>query len=420
MNIISDSAAAHLAKPDKAVYFAGCTAEPVAIINAVRQDPELWNNVQLYGTFIPGVNRFDYASLGSSTTVNCLFPTAAMRGGNNARLMQIHPLSYYKWARVLEHKSNIDLVYCQVSPPNDQARVSLGFTADFIPSLLNTKCKLVGIINPHVPFVPGSPSIALDRFEAFVESEEPLPEFTPGDSDTTMNNIAAHVKTLLRDGDILQLGLGKLQQVLLPLLSDMQQLGLHGGMISDPVLDLFEGGVFVQGVTTGVALGSEKFYSDATSANFADFRYQPVSMTHSPSVLSSIDNFVAINSVLEVDLLGQVNVAYAGASQVTAPGGLTDFVKGATSSRGGRSILALPSTSRDGQSSRIVKRLARNQPVSIPRQHVHYIVTEYGIADLQSDLQGENGGGSGSRAGQVAEKLAAIAHPKFRDSLVDT
>ena len=142
-------------------------------------------------------------------------------------------------------------------------------------------------------------------------------------------------------------------------------------------------------------------------------------MTHNPRTLSSIDNFVAINSVLEVDLLGQVNVAYAGASQVTAPGGLTDFIKGASSSRGGRSILALPSTSRDGQSSRIVKRLAGNQSVSIPQKHIHYIVTEYGVADLRSDLQGENGGGSGSRADQVAEKLVAIAHPKFRDSLVD-
>lgn len=419
MNIISDSAAARLATPGRAVYFAGCTAEPVAIINAIRQEPSLWNNVQLYGTFIPGVNRFDYASLGSSTAVHCLFPTAAMRSGSNARSMQIHPLSYYEWARFLEHENNIDLAYCQVSPPNDQARVSLGFTADFIPSLLNTKCRLVGIINPNVPFVPGSPSIALDRFEAFVESEEPLAEFTPGEADAPTKSIASHVKTLLRDGDILQLGLGKLQHTLLPLLADMQRLGLHGGMISDPVLDLFARGVFTNGVTTGVALGSEKFYSNAAKPGFTDFRFQPVSMTHNPRTLSSIDNFVAINSVLEVDLLGQVNVAYAGASQVTAPGGLTDFIKGASSSRGGRSILALPSTSRDGQSSRIVKRLAGIQRVSIPQKHIHYIVTEYGVADLRSDLQGGNGGGSGSRADQVAEKLAAIAHPKFRDSLVD-
>ena len=404
MRIVSPAAAAGLAAPGDAIYIAGCTAEPSIILDAVESDPELWRGIHLHGTFIPGVNQLDYTRFGTSCKVSCLFPTPALRRGANPGSLDIVPLTYSQWSDYLRRDSDTRFAYVQVSQPNANGQVSLGLAADFIPALLDTACRLIGIINPGMPYLSGSIDVPVERFDVFVESDHPLPEFADPEPDETMRLIADNVASLLRAGDVLQLGIGKLQPAVLQSLSGLSNLGLHGGMITKAALDLGPD-KFSKGVTTGVALGQHSFYAD--TARFERVQFKPVSYTHEQSVLAGIDQFVAINSVLEVDLRGDVNAEYIGGTQVTALGGMPDFINGASRSKGGRSILALPSTTRDMKTSRIVQRLSAEHPASIPRADVQFVVTEYGVADLTQ-----------ASVTDTAQRLATIAHPAFRDSLL--
>ncbi len=405
--LISARTAGGLAGRHRAIYVAGCTAEPTSILDAVAVEPGLWRGNDVYGTFIPGVNVRDYCTIGTPQSVNCLFPTAAMRQSPLTEALKINQASYFDWNQYLTNHKDIGLAYVQVAPPDDRNRLSLGLTVDFVPSLLQGSCRLVGLINPDMPSPAHSVSVPLDRFDALVESDAALPEWKAGAADDTMACIARHVCSLLREGDVLQFGLGKLQQALLQSLDGREGLGLHGGMISERVPDLVEQGVFSKGVTTGVALGRAEFY--ASAEQFDCIRFKPVSYTHNFEVLSGIDQFVAINSVLEVDLLGRVNAEYLSGKKVTALGGMTDFVQGARASAGGRSILALPSTTRNGTVSRIVARLPDGQLPSFEKDDVQYIVTEHGVADMSSD-----------RPNEIIDRLIAIAHPDFRQQLIDS
>ena len=202
------------------------------------------------------------------------------------------------------------------------------------------------------------------------------------------------------------MGLGKLQSAVVDALSGTADLGLHGGMVSDAVLDAVGNGGFRRGVTAGVALGSRSFYDQV--ATDPRIRFVPVHRTHDAAVLRSLPNFVSVNSVLEVDLFGQCNGEFLGDRQITGHGGLVDFVRGANASEGGRSIIALPSTAGQGRSSRIVPRLGPSRPVTLARSDVQWVVTEHGAANLaHADTE------------QRAERLLNIADPAFRNWLTD-
>lgn len=405
--IISAIDAARMARPGMRIYIAGCTAEPVAVLDAAEQSPHCWQGVHVFGTFIPGVNNRDYACIGGPQAVSCLFPTQALRRSRQIDCVQFPALNYWQWSEYLQSKAALDIAYFQVSKPDEHGQVSLGVTADFIPALLSTRCKFIGVINPRVPALAFSPSLSVDRFAAFVESDTPLPELITrrGDpEDCIFTQIASHIVSILDEGDVLQLGLGKLQQALMPQLAGLSGLGLFGGMISDGVPELMSAGVLSQGVTAGVALGSSALYSDIAALQAVAFK--PVAYTHHAEVLASIKRFVAINSVLEIDLQGQVNAEFLNRQRVTAMGGMGNFIQGAKQSVEGRSILALPSTANAGRVSRIVRALADGQPVSIARKDVQFVVTEYGVADLREATDGD-----------VKQRLRAIAHPDFRSNL---
>jgi 4-hydroxybutyrate CoA-transferase len=195
-------------------------------------------------------------------------------------------------------------------------------------------------------------------------------------------------------------------------LRDRQRLGLHGGLVSDEVAELHEAGVLTAArkshdagiMVCTAALGSPRVYEWA--GRCPDLRFAPVSYTHDIRVLGQIDNFVAINSVLAVDLSGQANAEMLGGRQVSGTGGLLDFVRGARLSNGGRSILALPSTAGGGKASRIVARFGAGDVVSCPRADADVVVTEHGIAHLRDTSIDER-----------AEALIAIADPAFRNEL---
>ena len=390
---------------DGAIFLSGCTGEPTAFLDALKEDPEIGRGREFRGVWIPGVNRFDPTSAGNATTATTIFATDELLEGIGAGRVRVLPLHYsscYRWFRSGE---GIAGAVFQVTRPREGS-VGLGISVDFAPALIDAGVPVVGQVNPDMPDAAAGPRIPVGRFSALIEAPGRLVEHDPGAPSDSLRRIAHHVACLIRPGDTVQLGLGRLQGAVVDALSGTAGLRLHGGMVSDAVLDAVGNGDFSRGVTVGVALGSRPFYRQV--ARDPRFRFAPVDRTHDAAVLRSLPNFVSVNSVLEVDLFGQCNGEFLGDRQVTGHGGLVDFVRGANASEGGRSIIALPSTAGKGRSSRIVPRLCPRRPVTLARSDVQWLVTEHGAADLAL-----------ADTDRRAERIMGVADPAFRDGLAD-
>jgi 4-hydroxybutyrate CoA-transferase len=260
-----------------------------------------------------------------------------------------------------------------------------------------------------MPRTLGDAFVHISRIDRIVACDtKPLAVQPPriGPVDEAIGGFCAE---LVRDGDCLQLGIGAIPDAVLSCLRGKRDLGIHTEMFSDGVVDLVEAGVVTcarknvhkSRMVATFFMGTERLY------RFVDdnpmVQMHPVDYTNNPAVIARNDNMVSINSTLQIDLLGQAASDTLGRRQFSGPGGQADFIRGAAWSRGGRSILALPSTAADGKTSRIVPHLTEGAAVTTTRTDIHYVVTEYGIADLW-----------GRSAPERARRLTAIAHPDFR------
>ncbi|MDJ1018531.1 MAG: acetyl-CoA hydrolase/transferase C-terminal domain-containing protein [Paracoccaceae bacterium] len=387
---------------DGPVYVAGCCGEPTSFLDALDEDPELARGRVFTGVWIPGVNNRDPTAGGGRRHALATFATPALSGAIADRRASLQPMHYSTTFDWLEQHAGLSGAVFQVSAPRD-GHVSLGVAADFTPAAVAAKAPLIGQVNPAMPFAADGPTLPVERFDRLIEAETALPEFDAGELSDAYLAIGANVADLIREGDTVQFGLGKLQDAVAKALSGRRGLTLHGGMISPASLTRLEDGCF-EAATIGVAIGDARFYDKFASERRVSFR--PVSHTHSAAVLISIQRLVSVNSILEVDLFGQGNGEFVRGRQVTGHGGLLDFVRGAGASPGGRSILALPATYAGGSESRIVPDLDADAPVTVPRSDVDWVVTEHGAARLRHATIDER-----------AERLVAIAAPAFRDAL---
>ncbi|MGY9031681.1 MAG: acetyl-CoA hydrolase/transferase C-terminal domain-containing protein [Rhodobacterales bacterium] len=313
------------------------------------------------------------------------------------------PMHYTTFRDRIARPGVVDLVIITVPPPQGGS-VGLGLCADFAPAAIAAGARLIGLINPAMPDAVGAPRLPLDRFEVFAETSLQLPELELGTPDEISRKIARRIGDLLPEGATLQLGLGNLQTAILDALRGRDDLGFHGGMISDGLLVALSSGEFRRGVTTGVALGSRSFYERLGAAEL--IRFAPVDQTHGISTLSGIPKFVCVNSALEIELTGQVNAEYLHGVQNSGQGGMVDFIRGARASEGGMSIMAMPSTANRGAISRIVAQFPPGTPVSVARSDIDIVVTEHGVADLrEADMK------------MRRDRLIAVADPAFRPSL---
>jgi acetyl-CoA hydrolase len=264
-------------------------------------------------------------------------------------------------------------------------------------------------INDRMPWTHGGELPAGFRIDAVVRTSRPLPRYPAARVGEVERKAAANVAALIPDGATLQFGIGTMADAVLGALAGHRELGLHTGMLSDSVLPLLEGGAVTNrrkpidtGFTVnGMWIGDEPLYRyiDRNPA----LRLAGPEYTHSLATLARIPGFVSINSAVEVDLGGNVNAEVAGGAYVGGVGGQLDFVRGAAIAPGGRAIIALPSVSRDGKTSRIVARCAA---VTTPASDADTIVTEWGVAELRGVSYEER-----------ARRVAAMAHPGFRDAL---
>jgi 4-hydroxybutyrate CoA-transferase len=305
----------------------------------------------------------------------------------------------------------LDVALVHVSPPDRHGFCSLGVSVDASRAAVETARRVIALVNPQMPRAHGDALVHVSRFAATVETDEPLPEHPRPQLTEVERAIGRHCAELIEDGSTLQMGIGAIPDAVLSSLKDHKRLGCHTEMFSDGLVELVERGV-VTGeekrihpgkVVATFAMGTRKLY------DFMDDNPQVVMLdvayTNDTAVIRRNPKVVAINSAIEVDLTGQVCADSIGTRMYSGVGGQMDFVRGASLSVGGKPIIALPSTTSKGE-SRIVPFLKTGAGVVTTRAHVHFIATEYGVADLK-----------GKSLLERARALIGISHPAHREAL---
>jgi 4-hydroxybutyrate CoA-transferase len=412
-NRIRAQAVPALLKPGMSVFVQGGATEPASILDAIAAAPDSTAGVSFTQPNVPGVNRRDLAALHPDARVNAMFATRDNDASLHAGKVRLLPLHYSDLHGYLSRRAAFDLAIVQVSPPDTRGRCSFGVAGDMVPEVLG-RSSVAAEINPQVPFSPGAPWLAYDRIGHAVEADHPLLESANPPLDDTLRTLGRNVAALVSDGDTIEFGLGGTPNAVLAALRGKRDIGVHTGLATDSLIDLIEAGVVTNArkpidtgkSVTGLAIGTRRLYDALATGAPVDFR--PVSYTHDRATIARLDHFVAINSVIEVDLFGQANAEMIGGRQVSGTGGLLDFVEAARRAPHGRSILALQAAASDGKTSRIVPALASGTVVTVPRGEADYVVTEYGVAELRDRSVDER-----------AEALIAIAAPFAREGLLE-
>lgn len=306
----------------------------------------------------------------------------------------------------------LDVALIQVTPPDRYGFCSLGVSVEAVRAAINAADLVIAQANPYMPRTLGDSFVHVEDLDIIVEYEEPILEVQPSEPDDTARAIARNAVRLVENGSTIQVGIGAIPNAVLYGLQDKKDLGVHTEMFSDGLIDLIETGVvnnsrktFHPGkVLATFCIGTRRLYDYID--NNPMFEFHPVDYNSSPVNIARNNKMVAINTALQVDMSGQVCADSLGYTIYSGIGGQADFVRGAALAPGGKPIIALPSTARDGTVSRIVPGLTEGAGVVTTRGDVHYVVTEFGVAYLH-----------GKTLRERATALIQIAHPKFREEL---
>ena len=390
----------------------GC-GEPTALLAEIcRQADRLRDLTLLGGIHLGdfGFARPEHAGLATATWHMSPRLEEAWRRGR----VEYVPVRYFDIVTAFARGGTFapDCVLLHTAPPDAGGYLSLGVAVGVALPAARTAPLVLAQVNPNMPRTRGNGWLHRTQIDAWVEVDEPLREYPPPSVGEVERAIGRHVAGLIPDGAAVQVGVGAIPQAVLEALGDHRDLALHS-LLVDASVPLVERGVvtaarkpFHRGrLDIAEAMGTRRlfdFLHDNPCVNMESSAF-----VHDPDVVARLDRFVAVNSALEVDLTGQVNAETLGPRQVAGVGGQFDFVLGASRSRGGASIIAMPSTGgRDGAVSRIVARLGAGSAVTTPRYLADWVVTEHGAARLR---------GLGER--QRAAALIAVAHPRVREEL---
>jgi 4-hydroxybutyrate CoA-transferase len=304
-----------------------------------------------------------------------------------------------------------DAVLVHAASPDRGGWLSLGVSVSYALPAARRAPLVIAQVNPRMPRTLGNAFLHRSQVDCWVEVDEPLLEYPPTRVGPVERAIGAHVAGLVPDGATLQVGVGAIPQAVLEALAGKRDLGVHS-LLVEPMLALIESGTITNArkplhrgrMDVGEIMGTARLF--AWSAENPAVNMEPSDIVHDPEVVGRLGDFVSVNSALEVDCLGQVNAESVGGRQIAGIGGQFDFVLGAARAAGGRAVIALPSTGRECQVSRIVPALGAAGRVTSPRYLADYVVTEFGVAALRGQ----------SDAGR-RRALLAIAHPAWRDRL---
>ncbi|UZW57059.1 hypothetical protein NUH86_20125 [Sphingobium sp. JS3065] len=383
------------------LFIPGAAGEPTALVK------ELFGaaGLDITTSVVPGINPLKSEAIGPGTQVTGLFMQPSLSEAQRSGSFRHIPQSYAAMLKQIEADTPFDWCVVQVSPPDGRGRCSLGPAAEFAPAAMQRARRIFGVINPFVPVVPNAPFVEHARLAGTMEADTPIVTYAVGEVDSATHMIAKHIAGLIPDGAAIQVGLGKVPHALMQALHGHRRLRIHSGMISDGIIGLMQAGALDESHAhrTTAVLGSPALYEWLDGRS--DIHVRGVEEIHLPSVLAGVERLFAVNSALEVDLLGQCNLEHANGRAVSGGGGASDFARGARLGRGGVSIIALPATF-GAAGSRICPRLSNNAVATISRNDVDIVVTEEGIADLR-----------GKSVHERAKALIGVAAPGARDPL---
>ncbi|MCB0727551.1 MAG: acetyl-CoA hydrolase/transferase family protein [Ignavibacteriae bacterium] len=415
--VTSDEAVKVIKSGDN-VYIHGNCSFPTTLVESMCKRYNELDNVKLFQllTFLDA--PYVREEMIDHFRVVSLFTGGNVRKAVNEGNADFVPVFLSEIPILIEKKKiPIDVCLLHLSPPDEHGFCSFALSNDCAKTASENAQIIIAQINPNMPRVLGDNFININRIDYAVEIDEPIPEFSHSknispEETECYEKIGQHISGLITDGSTLQMGIGVIPDTVLKFLTDKKDLGIHTEMFSDNLINLIETGV-INGekktllpgkVVSSFMLGTKMCFDYMD--NNPIFEFRPTKFVNDPFIISRNDNMVSINSALEVDLTGQVCADSIGVKNYSGFGGQLDFIRGATRSNNGKPIMAFTSTAKGGTLSRITPFLKQGAGVTTTRADVHFVITEYGIADL-----------FGKSIRERVKSLINIAHPKFRDGL---
>ncbi len=409
---VSAEDAVKIVKSNSRVYLQAAAAAPQVLIRALAERHEELKNVEICQLHTEGDAPYANPKYKDSFHVNSFFVGKNIRhtlkegnGSYTPVFLSELPLLFKRGF------IKLDVAFIHVSPPDKHGYCSLGVSIEATLAAIDNASYVVAQVNSQMPRTHGAGLIHITEIDIFVDCDEPLPEHPMPHPTESEGKIADYVASLIEDRSTLQMGVGTIPNAVLSRLTHHKDLGIHTEMFSDGVIDLILSDVIngnYKAVDRGRALatfvmGTKRLYNYVDDNPFIEMR--PSDYVNDVSIIRQNPRMVAINSAIEVDLTGQVCADSIGTQIYSGVGGQMDFIRGASLSEGGKAIIALPSITKSGI-SRIVASLKPGAGVVTTRAHVHYIITEYGIANLY-----------GKTITERVKALVNIAHPDHRESI---
>ena len=414
----ADEAVKRIKSGDNVVIQPGC-AVPLELVRAmVRRKDEL-ENVTIYHILIVGDLPYVNPGMEKHFKHKAFFTGANVRKAVHEGRAEFIPIFLSEVP--LLFKRNIipvDIALLNVSPPDEHGFCSFGVDVGTIKTAADKAKIVIAQINSEMPRSLGDSFIHINKIHHIVEHSEAISELPQVDPNTTeemlkiYDTIGKYTAELIEDGSTLQMGIGAIPDSVMKYLRDRKNLGIHTEMFSDGIVSLVEEGI-INGeektihpgkIIVGFVLGTKRVFKFIDNNPVIEFH--PQEYVNDPFIIAQNKKMVAINSAIEIDITGQVCADSIGTRIFSGIGGQVDFIRGAAHSEGGKPIIALPSITKDGDVSRIVPQLNPGAGVVTSRGDVHYVITEYGVAQL-----------FGKTLKERARELIRIAHPKFRDEL---
>ena len=407
-------AAMKLIKPGRSIFIGTGCAQPQHLVNALVEHSSHIYDAHIIHLLTMGSAPYVEERFRSRFKMNSFFVADNVRHALDQGVGDYTPIFLSDIPRQFESgRCPIDVALITVTPPDANGQCSLSISVDIVKAAAANAGYVIAQVNSMMPRTLGDSFIHVNSIDMLVPCDEPPIEVPVGEPDETLRRIGENLGRLIEDGSTIECGIGRIPQALAEFLRHKKELGVHTEMFSDWIIDLIECGAITctkktinRGkVIASFAMGSQRLYDFIDNNPF--FEFHPTEYVNDPYVISQHEKMVAINVGLEIDLTGQVCSDSLGYRFYSGIGGQVDFIRGAARSRGGKAIIAMPSTAKDDTISRIVPHLTEGAGVVTTRGDVHYVVTEHGIAYLH---------GKSIRERVLA--LINIAHPKFRNDLI--
>jgi len=413
--VITLQEAASKIKSGNRVVTGHACAEPTELIASMVANSEAYENVEI--VHMVAMSKSEYAKQGMEMHFrhNSLFVGGSAREAVSSGRADFTPCFFSKVPELFKNGYlPVDVALIQVTPPDEYGYCSFGVSVDYTKPAAKFAKLVIAEVNNKMPRTMGDSFIHISEIDYVVEANHEIIELNPPKIGDIEKAIGEHCASLVEDGSTLQLGIGAIPDAVLLFLKGKKDLGIHSEMISDGVVELVQAGVITNKAKTihpgkivvTFLMGTKRLYDFVN--NNPNVEMYSVDYVNDPVIISKNNKMVCINSAIQVDLMGQVNAETIGLTQFSGTGGQVDFIRGASMAKEGKAIIAMPSTASKGKISRITPMLDSGAAVTTLRNEIHYVVTEYGIAQLR-----------GKTLRDRARALINIAHPDFRPSLIE-